>query len=85
MQYSRFKKVYPSLQIVRITRQRSGQRSPLSKFVNFITDHTSISTLSHFSKVRNAIFQVQKGISEPTNCPNNKTAVWTAVSFVQVC
>ena len=51
MQYSRFKKVYPSLQIVRITRQRSGQRSPLSKFVNFITDHTSISTLSHFSKV----------------------------------
>ena len=51
MQYPRFKKVYPSLQIVRITRQRSGQRSPLSKFVNFITDHTSISTLSHFSKV----------------------------------
>ena len=47
MQYPRFKKVYPSLQIVRITRQRSR----LSKFVNFITDHTSISKLSHFSKV----------------------------------
>ena len=47
MQCPRFKKVYPSLQIVRSARQRS----PLSKFVNFIADHTSISKLSHFSKI----------------------------------